>query len=121
MSHNIRIVPALLSAAIVALAFGVVTVARADTSDTPAQQRVVSFKDLNLDRPADAAKLYYRIQRAADLVCHSEIGPFAQAQNVMRQCTNKSVAEAVASISHPNLTALYAGRITPGVPVTAKR
>jgi UrcA family protein len=122
MTRHVRIIPALLSAALVVFAFGFVVVARAGTVDAPVQRRLVSYADLNLEHPSDAAKLYGRIERAADRVCHSEIGPFAQAQSVMRRCVTVSVANAVASVSNPNLTALYAARKGGGAsPITAQR
>jgi UrcA family protein len=120
MTRKVRIIPALLSAGLVVFGFGFAVVARAGSQDVP-EQTVVSYADLNLDRAEDAAKLYRRIKRAANHVCHNEIGPYAQEQTVLRYCVNASVANAVASVSHPNLSALYATRTGSGSHITAKR
>lgn len=121
MFRNVRIIPALLSAGLVVLEIAFMDPARAASVDASAEQKSVSYTDLNLERAGDVAKLYERIERAANRICHAEVGPAAKAQAAERQCVSKSVAEAVANVSHPNLTALYTARTGSGSRITARR
>ncbi|MFO7278029.1 MAG: UrcA family protein [Pseudomonadota bacterium] len=68
----------------------------------------VSFADLDLDKPADAAELYKRIQRAAQVVC----GPRVSANELgrmydARRCSQQAISDAVAQVNRPTLTAVH--------------
>jgi UrcA family protein len=68
----------------------------------------VSFADLDLSRAAGAQALYKRIKFAARRVCGSQ-GNYASlaAQSAWRKCYDTAVANAVAEVDRPSLTALY--------------
>jgi UrcA family protein len=70
--------------------------------------RSVSYADLNLKRPTDAALLYRRIEGAAELVCE----PYASrdlARNMrFRQCRSSAIHKAIADVRAPLLTERYA-------------
>jgi len=63
----------------------------------------VSYRDLQLSRPADARVLYTRLQRAAEIVCvapsHYELARYA----VFKRCVHMTVRDAVARINSPEL------------------
>jgi len=66
----------------------------------------VSFRDLDLQRPGDVARLYRRLNAAADLVC----GPrafdvFYYTLPKYRACVADAVQKAVAHINQPALSA----------------
>jgi UrcA family protein len=68
----------------------------------------VSYADLNLSTPAGASTLYRRIQRAARSVCGADdrvgsILPHLQ----WRKCYESAVADAVAKVNSPMLTAVH--------------
>lgn len=68
----------------------------------------VSFADLDLSKSAGAQTLYKRIKAAARHVC----GPtdqytFVTSASAFRQCFEKAVADAVAQVDRPSLTALH--------------
>jgi UrcA family protein len=110
---------ALVAASGVVLGFaGVVEAALVD--EQPAR-RAVHYSDLNLDRQADAVKLYGRIERAAGHVCRTRAQPHAQIQAALRKCMQESIANAVARVGHPNLTAVHAARTHDEVTISARR
>jgi UrcA family protein len=68
----------------------------------------VSFADLDLSKPAGAQTLYKRIKAAARNVC----GPadqytFIVSSYSLRKCIDAAVANAVAQVDRPSLTALH--------------
>jgi UrcA family protein len=67
----------------------------------------VKYADLNPNDAAGAKVLYQRIRRAADTVCAvpdtTELAFIA----MKKQCMVKAIAEAVAQVNAPTLTALY--------------
>jgi UrcA family protein len=68
----------------------------------------VRFSDLNLDRPADVAKLYQRIATAADRVCgpRSLTGSYSKT-SIYQSCYSDAVAQAIARVNQAPLTAYY--------------
>ena len=69
---------------------------------------LVHYSDLNLNQQRDVAKLYTRITYAADQVC----GPRSLSGIHYKwadytSCYNDTVAEAVARIDHPSLSAYF--------------
>jgi len=96
----------LTRAGIAALALSACLVAYNASAQPNAQ--TVSFADLDLSKPAGAQTLYKRIKAAARHVC----GPvdnytFVTPANAFRQCYAKAIADAVAQIDRPSLTALH--------------
>lgn len=79
------------------------TAAAGDPDAAP--QRVVSFGDLNLNHPEGIKTLYRRLSTAARAVCRPDsIAPYVlRAES--RKCASTAMANAVATIDNPNLTA----------------
>ena len=73
----------------------------------------VLYGDLNLERTEGVTALYVRLRTAAVVVCRSRErgGPFTQL--ITHACIQKALANAVAKVDNPTLTAYYRAR-TPG-------
>jgi UrcA family protein len=71
----------------------------------------VRFSDLNLNRPQDVARLYNRITLVADKVCgpRTLTGAYAKSADYA-SCFGDAVAQAVAHVDQPTLTAYYRQR-----------
>lgn len=114
MTRSTVNVSALITATLTALGF--IGVANAATPGAEPHSETISYSDLNLGRPADAAQLYARIERAAVDVCRSDLGSYAAAHalserpGIMRRCVTQAVDNAVVSVSDENLTALHMNR-----------
>jgi len=68
----------------------------------------VRFADLDLSKPADAAILYQRIQRAARLVCNSSAAAWdGRATSNWQRCYNGAVEDVVLHINRPMVTAVH--------------
>ncbi len=68
----------------------------------------VRLSDLDLKQPADAAKLYQRIRRAAERACGDGLTSGSPlAQPVDRDCVSNAIAHAVATVDRPLLTTIY--------------
>jgi UrcA family protein len=68
----------------------------------------VSFADLDLSKAAGAQTLYKRIKAAARQVCGPrDLYTHVGSQKQFRKCYDTAVANAVAEIDRPSLTALY--------------
>jgi len=65
-----------------------------------------------LNTQSGAAKLYRRIQGAAQRVCGYE-AKFVEARIIWRYCVRPTVDAAVAKVNNPRLTALHTGRSSP--------
>jgi UrcA family protein len=87
-----------------------VTTTWADPSGTRSAE--VSFRDLDLNTQAGAAKLYRHIQGAAQRVCGYE-ATLVKAQSTWQHCVRPTVDAAVAKVNNPLLTALHTGRSSP--------
>ena len=74
----------------------------------------VGFRDLDLNTQSGAAKLYRRIQGAAQRVCGYE-ATLAEAQSIWERCVLPTVDAAVAKVNSPLLTALHTGHSSPAV------
>lgn len=87
------------------------TNAGAASSVGVATTKRVDFADLDLAKPADAKRLYRRLQSAARDVC----GDYAGADRVLPtsardRCEQAAVTNAVETVGHPNVTALHAAK-----------
>ena len=68
----------------------------------------VRISDLDLSRPADAATLYRRIRRAAERVCGDGLSSGSPiAAEPQRDCMQNAIADAVAALKQPLVTAAY--------------
>jgi len=71
----------------------------------------VKYADLNINTPAGAAALLQRIRFAADRVCDfggtRDLSVFA----IVRACTTRAIADAVATVNNPSLTAAYEAKM----------
>ena len=68
----------------------------------------VRLSDLDLKQPADAAKLYQRIRRAAERTCGDGLtGGSPLVQPVDQDCVMNAIAHAVAAVDQPLLTTIY--------------
>ena len=90
------------AAAAVAPAIASAAAPAASPGDKITQSTVVSFRDLDLSKPADAARLYARIRHAAARVC-----PSRWEDQPQRGCYDAAVAAAVARINKPLLSARH--------------
>ncbi len=70
----------------------------------------VAYGDLDLSTAAGAAKLYDRLQSAAEQVCLRVDERELSRYEASLRCEEKLVAEAVNSIRSPQLAAVYAAR-----------
>jgi UrcA family protein len=65
---------------------------------------VVRFADLDLNAPQDVAELYRRIENAARKVCAEHVRD-------KDDCIRRAIANAVAKIDRPALTAFHGNRL----------
>lgn len=78
------------------------------SAEPKVKAQTVSFADLDLSKSAGAQTLYKRIKAAARNVC----GPadnytYVTPPKQFRQCYEAAIADAVAQIDRPSLTALH--------------
>jgi UrcA family protein len=99
---SLRLATAMLASAALALA---VPAARADSLDAP-KQKVVSFRDLNMNTPEGIEVAFRRIKLAAREVC-AVPDRYDLSEMALRPCVNEAVARAVADVHSPLLTSLY--------------
>jgi UrcA family protein len=67
----------------------------------------VSYHDLDLSRPADAAVLYARIGQAAVQVCERFDAGAASHQPLRQNCEARAIAASVARVNDANLSARH--------------
>lgn len=67
----------------------------------------VSYHDLDLSRPADAALLYKRIGKAAEQVCERFDAGEASHQALRHSCEERAIAATVARVNEANLSAQH--------------
>jgi UrcA family protein len=72
---------------------------------------LVHYSDLNLNRPRDVARLYARITLAADKLCgpRSLTGSYYKRADY-ESCYSDAVAQAVARVDQPSLSAYFRQR-----------
>jgi UrcA family protein len=101
----------LLTCAAVSVISLVCGAAYADSSSVEVHSSIVHYKNLNLNRPHDVAKLYKRITVAADRVCapRSLTGSFYMTTEY-ESCYADAVAQAVARVDEPSVTTYYRER-----------
>jgi UrcA family protein len=82
--------------------------------DEDPRSRAIQVSDLDLSRPAEAAQLYRRIERAAIYVCEPFASDSLARTMLYRKCVSGAVARAVADVNSPLFTQYVAhtnGRI----------
>jgi UrcA family protein len=81
----------------------------ANAADEGLPTKKVSFKDLDISKPAGARVLYKRIAAAAHEVC--EINQFKTLATVrgIERCTDRAIDKAVQDVGSPALSALRPG------------
>jgi UrcA family protein len=96
------------------LIFGVITVAihfagfaAVDLGAQKLLAQTVSYHDLDLSRPADAAVLYKRIGAAAAEVCERFDAGAASHQALREKCAERAIAASVARVNDANLSARH--------------
>lgn len=98
--------------AALSLAFGAgTTVAEPGTTDAPPAISV-EYVALDLATPAGAEALYTRIKAAAAKVCERYENRELAKRVVWQKCYSQSIANAVAAVQQPTLTALHERRST---------
>jgi UrcA family protein len=70
----------------------------------------VQFADLDLDRKAGIAKLYFRIKTAAQRVCDSQANERLAVKHTYAICVERAVSTAVARVNRPQLSEYVAQR-----------
>jgi UrcA family protein len=96
---------AITAASTLCMACAVVHAENALLQERPSPSTTVSFRDLDLQRSDDVARLYRRLRAAADTVC----GPrafniFYRTLPAYRACVDDAVQKAVARINQPALS-----------------
>jgi UrcA family protein len=104
----------LARAGIVAFAICSCVTAYSASAEPSVKSQRVGFADLDLSKPAGAQTLYKRIKAAARHVC----GPvdryaYTVSPQSFRQCYEKAIADAVAQVDRPSLTALHTQETRP--------
>jgi UrcA family protein len=69
--------------------------------------QAVTFSDLDLSRPADAAVLYERIGHAAEEVCAPFDGATGAAQSLRHKCIEQAITATVAQLNDGNVSAQH--------------
>jgi UrcA family protein len=97
----------LAAAAVSVLSFG----SAAAYADPATSSLTVRIADLNLNQPRDIARLYTRISSAADKMCGPRsVGGFNLTSSDYLSCYSDAVAQAVAHLDRPAVTAYYRER-----------
>ena len=81
--------------------------AQADNDPYSVPRKAVDYTDLDLSVPADANRLYKRLQNAVKSVCGTSTTLDLSKIRKYRHCYQKSLADAVATVNHNSVTALY--------------
>ena len=79
----------------------------AQTADAPRLQEKVTYDDLNLESPAGAKVLLSRLRGAARDVCEPLTGFGVDGHVRWQACFDKAMADAVAAIDKPSVTAAF--------------
>ncbi len=89
----------------------------ADGSDHVLRRVTVHYDDLNLSSAAGVNRLYRRIEGAARFSC-GDAGRSLREQSDWKSCYQRAIADAVAAVNSPAVTAVY-NREHAGSAVTA--
>jgi UrcA family protein len=89
-------------------------IAMAATPLDPEPAEIVRLHDLNLYNPADVAKLYSRISRAASSVCNAANSNPQPHMSYFVRCYQDAMDRAIKQINSPELVALYRDKLSHG-------
>jgi len=122
--HSLQFIQVVVGAALVAGSASVLAETPAQAAGSQAEQTSVQvqFRADELNSGPGAENVYWKLRRAAATACGDD-GSFIRElrlQQQVRECENSAVADAVARIDHPMLTALYDSH-TPGHPVRVRQ
>jgi UrcA family protein len=98
-----RILPAAVAALLAAPAFAVAP------ENTATGSAEVTYRDVDLNSGASTEQVYFRITQAARTACGDD-GDLVRdlwAKRDIERCENDAIANAVARIDDPGLTAIY--------------
>jgi UrcA family protein len=96
-------------------------VATASNSDASVPTYKVNFDDLDLSTAAGNERLYRRIRTAAESVCRTSEGRRLADIARHKSCMEDAVADAVAKIDKPTLTASYRAHHGGQLPLSVSR
>jgi UrcA family protein len=97
-----------LGAAVSAISLGCAGAYADSAPNSASSSLTVRIADLNLNQPRDIARLYTRISSAADKVCGPRsVGGFNLTSADYLSCYSDAVAQAVAHLDRPAVTAYY--------------
>jgi UrcA family protein len=88
--------------------------AMAATPFDPEPAEIVRLHDLNLSKPADVAKLYSRISRAARSVCNAANPNPLPHMSYLLRCYREAMDRAISQINSPELAVLYRDEVSHG-------
>ena len=86
-------------------ALGLVNIHPAAGASVP--EVAVSYRDLDLSRPADARVLYARLRKAASEVCQPAPREELARHRAWEQCYSAALESAVNQVAAPQVLALY--------------
>jgi UrcA family protein len=69
--------------------------------------QAITYSDLDLSRPADAAVLYARIGHAAEEVCAPFAGAARAGRSLHDKCVERAIAATIAQLDDANVTAQH--------------
>lgn len=93
------------------LTLGTFGMLRASAWDTSHRQ-AVGYHTADLASPAGAARVYHRIQAAAERVCSPAPTGLPSVQTAHRECVRQAVVNAVADIDNPQLSAVHSATMS---------
>ena len=110
--HSVkRILVSALVAGLVCAAEAALFAAATAAAELP-QSVTVRFADLNLERPADVARLYHRITNAAQSACgRRDLELTNWLDPAWQHCVYVAVAQALARVDQPALSAYHQRRL----------
>lgn len=97
----------LLCGALAALAFPAAAEPHAANIDPEFLQVIVSYADLDLNRPAGADVMIARVRRAAQSVCRDDLFRGHTRVRQIRQCVRSAMTGALAQVDAPLVTTRY--------------
>ena len=108
MRTSVRILAGVIAATgIIGLAAPAMAWQTQPNKDQVMRKETVSYRDLNVANKVGAERLYERIALAADNVCGmNDEGVALLFDRDYRACKDKAIADAVAKVDQPKLTAI---------------
>ncbi len=105
MKASIATLAMLVGAGVSGSAMATTSVLSHENAD--ARQVIVRYADLNVDTAQGAEQLYDRMRHAAHVVCSDPGEPTYAMYHAYHHCLQHTLGQAVATVDHAKLTALY--------------